>query len=984
MLKKYGFILSCALLSAFDLPLIAQEVKEAEVLKSPFKASSEIGAFKELNLYPESIRRSKPFARYMHRFERVAEVNGTYDAVSRYESFTESQGHLLQASYKQSKGENSIFADAWVNIGPSNRGGCTKALAIHPTDGNIVYAGAAGGGVWKTTNGGSSWTALTDLVIPDLATVSIAIDPSNTNTIYAGSGDGSLATDGLAGTGLYKSTNAGASWAKVGATQLARTVNKVLVHPTNSNVVFACNFDGTGTNGKGLYRSTNGGTSFTRVHPTTKNADGVIWDIVQGATISGKTIFYLVEGNLGNGTSTECGIYKSIDDGVTWSKLLTTTLPDGSLIGKAALACPKANQSKLYCFMATPAGNLRGLYRSTDGGSSFSTITVPSTIFSPSGGTGQGWYDLCVGVSPNSGGTGGNDTVLIGGVEAYRTYNGGSTWIAYSDYDNNSAVHVDHHAIAFNPVSSKQIFIGNDGGIYKSTNTGSSWNYTSNNYNTMRFYHIGLDKTDYKATMGGTQDQGTWRTYSGGSPSFRFGGDGFNVIIDPNTPSTYYCEGPYGELFRITGNGLLTTPISGSSFESESSWDTPFIMAPKSSSTLYTGRTKVWKTTDQGSNWTAISPVLSASHIQALAVSPSNSNVIFAGLTTGRIKKTTNGGTDWTDENTGTSATIESIVCHPRDKDWALVSLNATSTATPRVMLTTNGGTDWTSKSGTTTTTRLPGVPVNQVALDSTDPANIWYAATDNGMYYTRDAGVTWSIAGSGIGLSPCWDVQVHPNKITIRVGTHGRSIWEANANILPVELTSLTARRTLSGTALAWATESETTNSGFKVQRSFNYDEFEDIAFIPGAGNSNIHRDYSYLDTKMDAGYYIYRLKQIDLDGSEHLSNIVEVRYGTDGTSRLDQNFPNPFVMSVSGSSTTKIRFALSTNDKATLSIYSVTGDHIRTLLRTEELPAGEQIVNWDGKDESGGMVADGVYQYTLELESGAKLWNKMVVLKQ
>jgi photosystem II stability/assembly factor-like uncharacterized protein len=983
MLKKYGFILSCALLSAFSLPLAAQEVKEEEVLKVPFKTTSEVGAFKELNHYPESIRRSKPFARYMHRFQRVADENGTYDATARYEAFTESQGHLLRESYKQSKGENSIFADAWVNIGPSNFGGCTKTLAIHPTTPSTIYAGAAGGGVWKTTNSGASWTPLTDLVIPDLATVSIAIDPNNTNTIYAGSGDGSFSANALAGTGLYKSTNAGGSWTKIGATQLSRTVNKVLVHPTNSSVVFACNFDGTGSNGKGLYRSTNGGTSFTRVFPATKNADGVIWDVVQGATISGKTIFYLVEGNVGSGTSSECGIYKSIDDGVTWGKLSTSTLPEGALIGKAALACPRANQSKLYCFMATPSGNLRGLYRSIDGGTSFSSVTVPNTIFSPNGGTGQGWYDLCIGISPNSSGTGTNDTVLIGGVEAYRTYNGGSSWTSYSDYGGNSAVHVDHHAIAFNPISSKQIFIGNDGGIYKSTNAGSTWNYSSNNYHTMRFYHIGLDKTDYKATMGGTQDQGSWRTYLGNAPSFRLGGDGFHTIIDPNTPSTYYCEGPYGELYKITNNSTVT-PITGGSFEPESAWDTPFIMAPKSNTTLYTGRTKVWKSTDQGNSWDDISPVLSSSHIQALAVSPSNTNVIFAGLTGGRIKKTTNGGADWTDENTLASPTVESIVCHPRDASWALISLASTSTNAPRVMLTTNGGEDWTNKSGTAAATRLPGVPVSQVALDSTDPANIWYAATDNGMYYTRDAGVTWSIAGSGIGLSPCWDVQVHPNKITIRVGTHGRSIWEANANILPVELTSLTAQRTLAGTSLSWATESETTNSGFKVQRSFNYAEFEDIAFVPGAGNSNIHRDYSYLDTKIDAGYYIYRLKQIDLDGAEHLSNIVEVRYGSDGTTRLDQNFPNPYILNATGASMTKIRFAIPTNDKATLAIYSITGDLIRTLLRSEELPAGEQIVNWDGKDENGGLVADGVYQYTLVLESGTKLWNKMVVIKQ
>jgi hypothetical protein len=980
MRRVVVLFIGCVLLFGPASALFAQESEESEVLDKAIHAPTDNGSYNDLNKLPESLRKSRPFVRLMDEIMRRSGVEGTFDLKAREAAFEESKQHLFDAAYKQAAGEKSILADAWTNIGPSNRGGCTKGLAVDPSNSNIVYAGAAGGGVWKTTNAGSSWTPLTDLVIPDLATCSVTIDPQSSSTVYVGSGDGSLANDALAGTGLYKSTDGGSNWAKTGSTWLSKTVNKVLVHPSNSNIVFAANFDGSGTNGKGLYRSTNGGSTFTRVFPASKNADGVVWDVVPGTVIGGKTIFYLVEGNNVNAgsPSTECGIYKSIDDGATWGKISSTVLPAGNLIGKAALACPRLTPAKLYCFMATVGGDLRGLYRSTDNGLSFSSITAPSSIFNPSGNGAQGWYDLCMAISPNSNS---QDTLLIGGVEAYSSFNGGDTWTSYSDYNGNSSVHVDHHAITFDPAGNKRVYIGTDGGVYKSTNSGSAWSYIQSNVATMRFYHLGLDRSDYRATFAGAQDQGTWRTYSGQSAAFKFGGDGFQPIVNPTTPATYYCEGPFGDLYRTTNNGSNFSSISSPSFEGESEWDTPFIMAPKSSSTLFTGRTQVWRSTDQGDSWASISPQFGNPHIMCLAQSPSNANVIYAGLLGGQVRHTTDGGTNWSSVNTSSSATVTSIVCHPRDESWALLSLASTGTGTARLMKTTNGGTTWTNVSGSGTT-GLPGCPVSKIALDSNDPGNIWYAATDNGIYYTRNAGVNWSIAGSGLGLSSCKDVQVHANKITIRVATHGRSMWEANAGILPVELSSLTATRTSSGTQLKWTTDSERQNSGFWVQRSYQYDAFEDLEFIQGAGISNVHRSYSYFDPKHDDGYYIYRLKQIDLDGAEHLSNIVEVRYGTTGGLRLDQNNPNPFVVNGAGDSRTKIKFSLAGDDAVTFRIYSTTGQLVRTLFTNVQYPGGEDAVYWDGTDDSGAPVPSGAYHYVLELASGGKIGNKMIVL--
>ena len=300
-------------------------------------------------------------------------------------------------------------------------------------------------------------------------------------------------------------------------------------------------------------------------------------------------------------------------------------------------------------------------------------------------------------------------------------------------------------------------------------------------------------------------------------------------------------------------------------------------------------------------------------------------------------------------------------------------------------MRTTNAGTSWTNVSGVTA--KLPGVPVNCVALDSTNPANVWYAATDNGIYYTRDSGATWSIAGSGLGLAPCWDIQVHANKVTIRVGTHGRSIWEGNVNILPVELEGLLATKTTTGTKLDWKTDSERSNSGFWVERSYNYRPFEDIYFQSGApgGNSNMQISYSYFDTKHDDGYYIYRLMQVDLDGSTHLSNIVEVHYGASLSAlRLDQSFPNPFIISDSKVGSTRIRYELPDADQVTLKIYSISGATVRTLINHQQQAIGEQNAFWDGTDNNGIPVASGVYYYVLETASGGKLWKKMILVSQ
>lgn len=965
------------------------EDSENETLKYPITVPSEVGVYKGINSIPESVRRTKPFARGLQQLRHYAGTDGVYDRGNRLEAFEQSRSDIFRDAMRSDKVAGSklpVFANAWSNVGPNNTAGCTKALAFHPTDGNIIYAGAAAGGVWKTTNAGASWTPLTDLVIPDLAVASIAVDPSIPNTLYVGSGDPSVATDGLPGTGLYKSTNAGGTWIQIGKTKLPGTINKVLVHPTNSAIVFACSYD----NNRGIYRSTDSGVTFTKVFPATKNADGIIWDIAPAQVIAGKLLMYAVEGNNPGGTSTECGVYKSLDDGATWIKISAGGLPAGNNIGKSALAIPTFDKTKVYCLMSKPDGDLEGLYKSINSGVLFTSVSgVPTSIFNPGGNGAQGWYDLYLAIAPH---TLTNDTLYIGGVEAYSSFNSGGSWQSYSDYVSHFNVHVDHQSIALDPTNTRKVYIGTDGGVYRSVDAGQNWSYRSTGFMTMRFYHIGLDRGDFLKTYAGAQDQGIWKNVSGQGSSQILGGDGFQPIVDPGNSNIIYGEGPFGDVYKSTNGGGSFFSISDAAFVQgnanyePSDWETPFVMAPKNSATLFNGRQRLWQSVNSGNSWNPISNTFVYNNntlfIESIGLSPASSLTYWVGLQGGKIQLSTNGGTNWADKSTGTpNANVRSIVCHPTDKDWALAAFEVRGTSA-RIMRTTNAGTSWTNVSGVTA--KLPGVPVNCVALDSTNPTNVWYAATDNGIYYTRDAGTTWSIAGSGLGLAPCWDVQVHANKATIRVGTHGRSIWEANVNILPVELTGLVATKTSTGTSLNWKTDSERSNSGFKVERSFNYQPFEEIAFVPGAGNSNREISYNYFDPKHEDGYYIYRLNQIDLDGSEHLSNTVEVRYGTAASLRLDQSFPNPFIIGEAKVPSARIRYELPDADEVTLKIYSLSGVVVRTLVDHKVQTGGEQNAFFDGADDNGTPLASGVYQYVLETKSGGKLWNKMIVVSK
>ncbi|HZK75946.1 MAG TPA: FlgD immunoglobulin-like domain containing protein [Candidatus Kapabacteria bacterium] len=1001
--------------------------ESGETLPRPVSAPSDSGMYKGINQLPESIRRSAPFARALNEMTKRAGTSGTFDEEARLRAFEQSQQDLMRSATTMSEkssgggGEHPLDNAAWTNIGLNTAykkisatdsipvvfgGGCTTALAIDPTNTNIIYAGATSGGVWKSTNQGAHWASLTDNAIPNQSVASIAIDPKNHNTLYVGTGNGYASVDELTGTGLYKSKDGGGTWTRIGASSLTGTIVKVFVDPVHSNIILASSY----TSNKGVYRSTDSGATWTKVY----TAEQPVWDIT-GST----SLLYFVEGNnAGTSPTTECGVYKSINEGASWGKTGSASLPRGDSIGRCALAASKAHPERVFVLMANPDGNeinaYRSLFQSTDNGANWSDFPIPSTLFQPTTAQGpQGWYDCTLGVSPNS--ASGADTIVIGGIEAYINYSDGGGWNDYNDGSTSWTYgHVDHHSFAFDPNDPTIMYDGDDGGVYWSQDAGFSWSYRSNQMVTGRIYHMSLDRnsTENKTALVGMQDQGTWTlTYPGGATSILFGGDGLQPIYNSQySMYPFYAEIPLGQIYRnFESNPNFWDEVDTGA--ENTSWDTPFKMAITSVNgaagyhVFYQGREHLWLSTNDGTNWAIISPTFN-DYIHSIGLSQVDANTIYVG-TTGQISVTTNGGTSWTSKTSGmASAMVTSIVTTGRNPNFALASFYTQNGH--RAMCSTDKGSTWSDVSGTSGAA-LPLVGVNCVALDSIAPERIWYAATDNGIYYTIDSGRHWAIAGSGLGLVACSDVEVQADKQTIRVATFGRGIWQGNTGTLPVELAGFSYQKeqssTLTGTELSWHTDSEHGSAFFIVERSIDGAAFQDlsptIASKAPGGESSTQLSYAFFDSTHSAGDYIYQLKQVDLDGSLHYSNSVELHWGASGLI-VSQNYPNPFVIGTPSANSgtnfnpfgqnqapivspwpeTRFHYELPDADVVTLKIYNSIGKVVRTLLDQVQQQPGDPDAFWDGKADDGSYCTSGTYFYVIQTGHYGSVVNKMILI--
>ncbi|MBL4592322.1 MAG: T9SS type A sorting domain-containing protein [Flavobacteriales bacterium] len=660
--------------------------------------------------------------------------------------------------YTPPKGLTNNKTANWTPIGPSswnsigwNPGiGRVNAITVDPNNSSIIYVGAPAGGCWKTTNGGSTWTPLTDN-LSSLGVSGIAIDPNNSNIVYIATGDG----DGndTYSIGVMKSTDGGTTWNSTGLnwnTTQTRVMRKIIIDPSNSNVLFVA----TST---GLFKTSDAGANWTSV------LSGSIRDVEFNPDNS-NTVFACTQ-NL---------FYKSTNGGnLNTYTNITTGLPAGGLIGRLSIAVTPNDTNYIYILASDDNdASFYGLYRSTNGGDIFSLRTNTPNVFgyNTNGGDsgGQSWYDMALAVSPTN-----KNEVYTGGINVWKSTNGGLSLTALSQWNwptgGYEYVHADIHTIDF---YGNNLFVGSDGGIFKSINSGNTFTDITSGIQHSQFYRLGTSATDAGIIMAGAQDNGC-TLLKNGSWTHVTGGDGMECIVDYSNPNIMYSTSQYGTIYKSTNGGNSFSGITGS-ITGSGAWVAPYTLDPVNPNTIYLGYEDVWKSTNGGNSWNTISNFPSSIDLKSLVVAPSNNNVIYA-ATNNIIYSTTNGGGNWTDITAGLpNNVITYITVHNLNPSVLWVSLSGFISG-DKVYKSIDGGSNWINVSG-----NLPNLPINCVVFENGTNNGI-YVGTDIGVYYKNDDLIQWQSYMTGLPNVIVNELEIHYGSGKIRSATFGRGVWESD-----------------------------------------------------------------------------------------------------------------------------------------------------------------------------------------------------------
>ncbi len=707
---------------------------------------------------------------------------------------------------KSSDVSTTTSSSTWSLIGPerindpqNNWGyisGWITALAVDPRNADVVYAGAAGGGVWKTTNGGQSWIPLTDNQ-PSLAVGSLALDPSNPDIVYVGTGYWQThAPENYFGVGILKSMDGGATWTHLPGpfvgplTSVLDGANilSLAVSPTNGRVVLAAVYGG-GSVPYGIWRSADAGVTWTNV-------------LSQG--LGTTVLFNPQDGNIAYsalcfGLSTNNGIYKSADAGLTWTRLngeSSNGLPTSN-IGFAAMAISPSSPSTLYAGIAddsTSSYTLLGFFKTVDGGLTWAQMPNTPDYCAPNR-CGSRHFIRVHPTNPNvvfAGGNGGYQPIGPPYTPIWRTLDGGTTWKEISVGANQVTVFPDPMSVAFSSDGTK-LYFGSDGGVYSTSDVlaySINWADLNSNLAIVSFSPgLSINPTDVNLAFAGATEGGTVKYTGGLDWSGLTCGDGAQTAIDPTNPNTIYasCLGglnPQKTTFPGAFYGSWVVTQNGISSSDRVVYFPPLVIDPSSPQILYFGTDRVYQSTTRASAWTAISPDLAGGSdaVSAIAVAPSDSNTVYSGTSNGKLYVTTNSatgaGTTWANRTAGLPGRwVTQVAVDAGSPLTAYVSVSGFSgfsgDTKGHVFKTSDGGLNWTDMSG-----NLPNIPVNDIVIDP-DVPKAFYVATDIGVLVTVDGGTTWSPVGSGLPMAPVTGLKLHRLTRTLRAGTYGRSMWD-------------------------------------------------------------------------------------------------------------------------------------------------------------------------------------------------------------
>lgn len=675
----------------------------------------------------------------------------------------------------QQRGPQNGISAPWQLEGPANIGARINCIAVHPVNQNIIYIGYSGGGIWKTTDGGNFWFPIFDdqtfLAISD-----IAIDPQNPNVIYAGTGDLNISGYPFIGDGVWKSTNAGATWEHLGL-KTQSIISRIIVHPTDPNTLFASStgipFEA--NNDRGLYRSTNGGQSWEQVLFVSEQAGIIDMEIdPQNPDVLYAASWDRVRNNQQSIVSGPNGrIWKSTDGGDNWT-MLTGGLPEVNMC-RPGISIDKTNGQHLVASYAGTNLSFDNVYETFDGGANWEIMDQLdlNTGFQSS----FAWYFGKLYINPYQ-----PDDVWMLGVTSWRRPGAGSPWVEGAGFSQD--VHADHHALAF--LGPGVALLGTDGGLYKTTDNGITWT-KHENIPCTQFYRVAWDPhSDVPSYYGGAQDNGS---LTGNASTvdewFRvYGGDGFQVRFHPEVPGLFYAEYQNGGIGYIN-NGDYQSGTDGLDDEDRRHWDMQYMISSHNPEIMYTGTYRPYMSTaGHPPFWEPVGPDLtdgivfgSNFHtISTLDESPLDPERLYYGTNDGNVWRGNPFTQEWTNVSDGLpNRYVSSVKASPTLPNRVFVTQTGykSNDFSPHIHRSDDGGDTWTPVSGD-----LPPLAVNDIVVLPGHADSVLFAATDGGIFFTSNDGINWAPLGTGLPHVPVYDIDVNNNEHTLIAGTHARSIY--------------------------------------------------------------------------------------------------------------------------------------------------------------------------------------------------------------
>ena len=706
---------------------------------------------------------------------------------------------------KEEKSESGISSSTvsglkFRSVGPALTSGRIADIAIDPDNNNIWYVATASGGVWKTTNHGTTFSPIFDSY-GSYSIGCVTIAPTNSNTVWVGTGENNNQRAVAYGDGVYKSLDGGKSFKNMGL-KTSEHIGKIIVHPTNENIVWVAAYGPLWSKGgeRGVYKTTDGGTTWKLTLEISEHTgiaeiaiDPTNPDILYASAHQRRRREWTY---IGGGP--ESGLHKSTDGGITW-KANNSGLPEGNM-GRIGIAVSPVDENYIYAIIEA-RNEKGGFFRSTNKGESWSKMSSYKT-------SGNYYQEIICDLKNK-------DKVFSMSTRLHHTIDGGKTFVRTGE----KYKHVDNHCIWIDPKDENHWIVGCDGGIYETYNHAKDWNYF-NNLPVTQFYKVATDNdAPFYNIYGGTQDN-----WSLGGPSGTLnntgivnsdwfvtnGGDGFESAIDPTDPNIAYAQSQYGGLIRFdkaSGERVSIKPMPGrDELAYRWNWDSPLLISPHDHKTLYFCANKVFKSTNRGNDWQTVSPDLSQQidrnklpvmdqvwsidavmknmsttiygNIVAFDESPLKQGLLYAGTDDGLIQTSKDAGGTWSSvksfsgipENTRVNMIVASL--YDENTVFAVFNNHRSGDFKPYLMKSTNQGKSWTSIVG-----NLPERgSVFAFRQDHVDP-KLLFAGTEFGCYFSNDGGLKWTKL-NGLPTIAVYDIELQKRENDIVIATFGRGFY--------------------------------------------------------------------------------------------------------------------------------------------------------------------------------------------------------------